>query len=393
MSSSKMYFHRAALVAAMTLLASCMNNSSPSGVQSDDTAPLLPVFTLKPATVTIYKEFPVSLEGKNNIEIRPQVDGYLDKIYVEEGAFVKAGQPLFKIDSRVYQEQMNMAESNLRFANANVEKAKIEVDRLEALVQSKVISDVQLKTARTEHAAALAAAGQAKSSIAAAKINIGFTTITAPVSGYIGRIPYKKGSLLSKTEPGPLTLLSDVSEIYAYFSLSEPDFIAFQKRYKGTTINEKIKNIPALELVIADNTIYPEKGQMSLVVGQFDKTTGAISVRALFSNADGMLRTGNTGRIRVPEILTDALTIPQVSTFEIQDKIYVYVVGKDNKVSSKPVTIGGKTETSYFITGGLIAGEKIALTGIGNLKNGDLIRPEQIAPDSLLTVISNRKDL
>ncbi|MGE6394781.1 efflux RND transporter periplasmic adaptor subunit [Chryseobacterium scophthalmum] len=370
------------LISSIILLQNC--TKAAEGTNAAPPAPELPVYTVTTSPATIYQEFPTALEGKNNVEIRSQVDGYLDKIYVEEGAYVRAGQALFKIDSRAYGEQMNMANANLQVANANIQKAKVEVDRLEPLVSAKVVSEVQLRTAKANYAAAVAAASQARASVGGAKINVGFTTITAPVNGYIGRIPYKKGSLISRTDANPLTLLSDISEIYAYFSLSELDFIGFQKKYPGATLNEKLKNMPMVDLVIADNTTYPEKGKMSIVDGQFDKTTGAISVRAVFPNANGALRTGNTGRVRMPQLFANTLVIPQESTFEIQDKTYVYIVGKDKKVTSKPITISGKTDSYYFISEGLAAGEKIVYTGIGALKDGVTIQPKNISSDSLL---------
>ncbi len=370
------------LMASIILLQNC--TKAAEGSAAAPPPPELPVYTVITAPATVYQEFPTALEGKNNVEIRSQVDGYLDKIYVEEGAYVRAGQPLFKIDSRSYGEQMNMAAANLQAANANIQKAKVEVDRLQPLVAAKVVSDVQLRTAKANYAAAVAAASQARASVGNARINVGFTTITAPVSGYIGRIPYKKGSLISRTDPNPLTLLSDISEIYAYFSLSELDFIAFQKKYPGATLNEKLKNMPMVELVIADNSIYSEKGKMSIVDGQFDKTTGAISVRAVFPNTNGALRTGNTGRVRMPQLFDKTLVIPQEATYEIQDKTYVYVVGKDKKVTGKPVKISGKTDSYYFISEGLSVGDKIVFTGIGSLKDGVVIQPKSISSDSLL---------
>lgn len=370
------------LIASIILLQNC--TKAAEGSNAAPPAPELPVYTVITSPATVYQEFPTALEGKNNVEIRSQVDGYLDKIYVEEGAYVRAGQPLFKIDSRSYGEQMNMATANLQAANANIQKAKVEVDRLEPLVAAKVVSDVQLRTAKANYSAAVAAASQARASVGSAKINVGFTTITAPVSGYVGRIPYKKGSLISRTDPSPLTLLSDISEIYAYFSLSELDFIAFQNKYPGATLNEKLKNMPMVDLVIADNSTYPEKGKMSIVDGQFDKTTGAISVRAVFPNTNGVLRTGNTGRVRMPQLFTNTLVIPQESTFEIQDKTYVYVVGKDQKVTSKPIKISGKTENYYFISEGVQPGEKIVYVGLGSLKDGASIKAKPISSDSLL---------
>ena len=369
------------IITVIILLQSCSKAAESTNQASPP--PELPVYTIISSPATTYQEFPTALEGKNNVEIRSQVDGYLDQIYVEEGAFVRAGQALFKIDSRAYSEQVNMANANLQAANANIQKAKVEVDRLQPLVAEKVVSDVQLKTAKANYAAAVAAAAQAKASVGGAKINVGFTTITAPVSGYIGRIPYKKGSLISRTDPNPLTLLSDISQIYAYFSLSELDFIAFQKKYLGATIEEKLKNMPMVELVIADNSVYNQKGKMSIVDGQFDKSTGAISVRAVFPNPNGTLRTGNTGRIRMPQLLDNVMVIPQESTFEIQDKTYVYIVGKDKKVTSKPVTISGKTESYYFISDGISAGDTIVMTGLGSLKDGASIQPKQVSSEQM----------
>ena len=254
------------LLSGIILLLNSSSKASETAGQAPP-PPQVPVYTVVSSPATTYQEFPAALEGKNNVEIRSQVDGYLDKIYVEEGSFVRAGQPLFKIDSRTYGEQVNMAQANLQAANANIQKAKVEVDRLIPLVSSKVVSDVQLKTAKANYAVAVAASEQAKASLGNARINAGFTTITAPVSGYIGRIPNKKGSLISRTDPNPLTTLSDVSEIYAYFSLSEMDFIAFKNKYTGATLEEKIKNMPMVDLVIADNSLYPEKGRMSIIAG------------------------------------------------------------------------------------------------------------------------------
>src|SRR6476620_7044740 len=206
--------------------------------------PQLPVVAVTTASATTYQEFPASLEGKVNVEIRPQVEGYLEKIYVDEGADVKAGQLLFKIDPRVYDEQLNNAKSNLLAAQANMEKAKVEVDRLTPLVENNVISDVQLKTAKANYESAKASVSQNKAMVSAAEINVGYTLIKAPVNGYIGKIPYKTGALVGKSATDPLTVLSDVSEVYAYFSLSENDYITFKNQFAGNSIEEKLQHVP-----------------------------------------------------------------------------------------------------------------------------------------------------
>jgi len=346
--------------------------------------PQLPVVDVITSPVTTYREFTAALEGKVNVEIRPQVQGYLDKIFVDEGAFVTKGQPLFKINDHVYNEQLANAKSNLLAAQANMLKAQIEVDRLTPLVDNNVVADVQLKTAKSAYDAAKASAEQAKAIVGNAEINVGYTTVTAPADGYIGRIPYKTGSLVGNGETQALTMLSDVSEMYAYFSLSEPDFIAFKNQFAGNTIEDKLRLVPPVELVLADNSVFGQKGKINIVEGQFDKTTGAISFRATFPNPGGTLRTGNTGKIRIPKLQNNALMVPQNATFEIQDKVFVFVLGDGNKVQSKPFSFTGKTTNYYMVDKGLKAGDKIVYSGLGNLKDGMVIVPQPISADSLL---------
>lgn len=368
------------LMLAVVLYSCASNQAAPP----PPPPPQLPVMEVTSAPATTYLEFPASLEGKVNVDVRPQVSGYLEKIFVDEGAFVKAGQPLFKIDPQVYAEQLNSANSNVLAAQANMERAQVEVDRLGPLVAANVVSDVQLKTAKANYEAAKAAVAQAKAAVGGARINVGYTLVNAPVSGYIGRIPYKIGALVGNNDAQPLTVLSDIREIYAYFSMSEADFIAFKNNFAGKTIEEKLKQAPPVELILADNTAFAEKGKIETIEGQFNKTTGAISFRATFPNAQGILRTGNTGKVRVTQQVPAAITIPQEATFEIQDKVFVYTVADSNKVASKPITIAGKTASVYFVSDGLKAGEKIVLSGTGSLRDGAVITPQPVSADSVL---------
>lgn len=368
-------------ISVATVLYSC-GNTTANPHMGPQQAPALPVVPVTTTTATTYREYPASLEGKVNVEIRPQVEGYLEKIFVDEGAFVKAGQPLFKVDARVYNEALNAAKSNLLAAKANVAKAQVDVDRLIPLVDNKVISEVQLKTARAAYDAAVAAEAQANAAIGNAQINIGFTVVKAAANGYIGRIPFKTGALVSKSDV--LTVLSDIREMYAYFSMSEPDFIAFKNQFPGNTIEEKVKAVPAVELALADNSIYPSKGKIGTIEGQFDRTTGAISFRATFPNPGGIIRTGNTGKVRIPQQFNDALIVPIESTFDVQDKVFVFVVGDSNKVASRPITVTGKSTNYYFVKDGVKAGDKIVFQGGGNLQDGMAIAPQPMSADSLL---------
>jgi len=373
------------IIIVMLVLHACKSSSSnDGGFQLPPQS--LPVITIVSLPATTYQEFSASLEGSKDIEIRPQVDGYLSKIYVDEGAHVKKGQPLFQINSQPYIEQLNNAKASLSAAKANLANAQINVSKLTPLVQNNVISDVQLKTAQAAYDAASANVSQAEAVVHNAEINLGYALIRAPVDGYIGRIPFKTGSLASTTTAQPLTILSEVKDIYAYYSLSENDFIQFKNQFPGKTIEEKIKQIPPVELVLADNSIYPKKGKVEIVSGQFNNSIGAITFRATFQNTDGLLRSGNTGKIRIPRSVPSALVIPQEATFELQDKVFVFALSDSNKVASKPITVTGKSGDYYLVEKGVNAGEKIVYTGLDRLRDGAVIQPQNMSMDSLLKV-------
>lgn len=384
------FFHKYAIViigvATIGTLEACNSTSGSEGMSFPP--PALPVITLAQVPTTTYQEFSATVEGSKDIEIRPQVDGILEKIYVDEGTYVKRGQPLFRINSRIYQEQVNNAKANLATAKANLATAKINVDKLAPLVQNNVISDVQLKTAQATYDANAAVVQQAQAMVQQAQINVGYTLIKAPVEGYIGRIPYKTGSLVGTTTAEALTVLSETKDVYAYFSLSENDFLRFKNQFPGNSIEQKIKNLPPVELMLPDGTVYAQKGKVQTVAGQFDNSIGAISFRASFPNAERLLRSGNTGKVRIPQLRQTTLVVPQEATFEIQDKVFVFAVGDSNKVTSKPIVIAGKTASYYFVESGVQAGEKIVFTGTGNLKDGMAIVPQPISIDSLLKVKS-----
>lgn len=336
----------------------------------------LPVLNIAYESATTETEFPVAIQGKTDVEIRSQVNGTLDKIYVDEGSYVSQGQPLFKINDNAYRQQLNNATASLNAAKATVINAQIEVDKLKPLVLNKVVSDYQLKTAKANLEIAKATVAQTQSVVANAQINLGYTIIKAPVSGYIARIPRKQGSLISTADPEALTKLSDTREVYAYFSLGENDFINFKTLYEGKTINNKLKNLPPVSLVLSDNSIYSETGKIDMVDGQFDKTTGAITLRAKFSNPNRLLRSGNTGKIKISIQHENSIVIPQAATIEIQDKLFVFLVNKKNSVARQPILISGKSGTNYLIKEGLKTGDRIVLKGFESLPDGATIIPE-----------------
>lgn len=377
-------------VMLFSILASIFMGLMLQGCNTASSAPVtemslqsLPVIRLATYPVTTYKEFTASLEGTRDIEIRPQVDGYLDKIYVDEGAAVRKGQLLFHIDPRPYQEQLNNAAANLQSAKAALENADINVEKLAPLVQNNVVSPVQLKSAKAADDAAKANVTQAQSAVASARINIGFTNLTAPADGFIGKIPLKTGSLVGRSTVDALTILSETKTIHVYFSMSETDFLQFKKQIPGNTIEEKIKRLPQVDLLLSDNTIYPEKGKVEIVQGQFDKSIGTINFRATFPNTLGLLRSGNTGKIRVPQQASTSILVPQEATFETQDKIFVFTVSDSNKVTAKAIGISGRAGNFYVVASGLNRGDKIVYSGLGRLQDGMKINPQMISMDSL----------
>jgi RND family efflux transporter MFP subunit len=373
------------LLAAVALYLTACNQAQ--GTQAAPPPQTLPVLPISSEAATTYQEFSASIEGKTNVEIRPQISGYLDKIYVEEGAYVSAGQPLFKINDRPYSAQVHNTTANVEAAKANEEKAAIDVHRLQPLVQNHVVSDVQLKSAQAAYDAAKAAVAEAEAEVSNADINLGYTLIKAPVSGYIGRIPFKVGALVGKGEAQPLTVVSDIKEVYAYFGMSESDFLKFTNEVPGKTISEKIKGLPPVELELADKSIYGSRGKIELMEGQFDRNIGAITFRAEFPNPGGLLRSGITGKVRIPQSNKGLLPVPQTSTYEIQDKIFVYVVGDSNKVVGKQLHIVDKTTDYYLVDKGVKAGDKIVFAGMDRLTDGTMISPQLLSTDSLFKVM------
>lgn len=339
----------------------------------------LPVVAVNNSSETTYLDYPAAIEGAVDLEIRPQVSGVLDRIYVNEGAAVSKGQVLFKINEQPFKEALNNAKATLMSAKAAQMNAQLEIDKLTPLVANKVVSEYQLKSAKATYQASLANVEQAKAAVSTANINLGYTVIKAPVNGYVGRLPKKQGSLVSNSDLAPLTLLSDAHEVHIYFSLSEEDFISFNTNYAGKSMTDRISHLPAVSLVLADNTVYAQQGKIDMVDGQFDKSTGSISLRATFQNAKGLLRSGNTGKIRLGLVHEDALVIPQSATVEMQDKIFVFAMADSNKVKKMPIVISGKSGSNYLVKEGLKAGDQIVLSGLDRLKEGEVINPDKKA--------------
>lgn len=349
-----------------------------SSKENEDNLLSLPVNVIDTGTAITVKDYLGTVEGKVNVEIRPQVEGILEKIFVDEGAYVEEGQVLFKINELPYREELNNAVANANVEKSKLKNAKLEVDRLKPLVENDVISEVRLKTAQSDYEVAQASLDQALAAVASARINLEFTLIKAPVSGFIGRIPKRVGNLVSKSDDQAMTALSDTEEVYAYFAMSESDYLYFTKEAakKDTTkFSSSGKIVPFVSLVLADGTLYSEKGSVDAIDGQVNTETGAISLRATFPNPDGILRSGSTGTIKMQERHPGSILVPQVATSELQDKTVVFIVRDDETVKMQAIEIGGTSGDNYIVKAGLKRGDKVVLAGLDKLSEGMSIRP------------------
>lgn len=376
------FYNQISYLVLVLLTVGTLVSCKPSANQSAPvTAPLaLPVRFVNKSGATTFVEYPASVQGAVDIDVRPQISGYIQSVLVNEGAYVAAGQTLFTINAQPFIEALNNAKAGLHAAEAAMLNTQLEIDKLTPLVENKVVSEIQLKTAKAAYKVAEANAEQARAAVEAAKINLGYTRITSTVSGYIGRIPKKQGSLVSPNDQAALTQLSDIHEVHVYFAMAENDFNTFNISYAGRTPAERIKNLPPVELVLPNNTVYAHKGKIDMIDGQFDKSTGAITFRATFPNAAGNLRSGNTGKLRLGLIHENTISVPQSATFEMQDKIFVFAVNKENIVNKTSINVIGKSGTNYLINNGLKSGDQIVLSGLDRLQEGQVIQPQK-APE------------
>lgn len=333
-------------------------------------------------------QYPAKLEGIQNVEIRPKIDGFVEKIYVDEGSQVRQGQVLFLIRNPQYEQSVLAAEAAVNSAKSQVANAQMQVSKTKPLVDKKIVSSYELQAAEISLQATKAALAESQAQLTNAKVNQSYTRLVSPVNGVVGTLPYKEGSYVSSITAQPLTTVSNISKIFAYFSINEKEQLDFFKHSIGATIQEKIKNSPLVSLVLSDGSAYPEKGKIESISGMVDPRTGSFTMRATFPNPDGLLRSGYSAVVSMPNNLDNVIIIPQSATYELQGKTFVYVVGKDNKVKSTSIMVsalpGGQT---YAVTSGLKTGDKIIVEGIGLLKDDAEVVPKETS----LNAVVNRK--
>ncbi|WP_409416832.1 efflux RND transporter periplasmic adaptor subunit [Flavobacterium sp. PS2] len=332
--------------------------------------PEVDFFQAKSMTGEVEKKYPGIIEGSVNVDIKPQVSGYLEAIYVKEGEYVNKGQSLFKIKADVFVEQVNNTRAAYKSALANLANAKLEIEKIKPLVDAKVYSDMQLKTAQANYEAAVAQAAQAKSALGSSQLNADFSLIKAPVSGYISRIPNRVGNLVTPTDAVPLTILSEINTVFVYFSLSESDYLSFSK---DSQLNQSVS------LILADDSLYEHQGKLEVASGNIDRTTGTIALKAIFPNPKKQLRSGGSARVVLNSSLSSVISVPMASVKDIQDKFFVYVLRQGNKVAMVPIEITGSAGANYFVKSGVKSGDKIALNTIDALYDNMEVVPKVAA--------------
>ena len=348
--------------------------------------PALDVVAATTKDVVGYTLFPATIQGKINNDVRAKIQGYIQEVYVHEGQVVSKGQPLFKLEANNLTETASAAKSGIAVAQANVNVAQVEVDKLIPLVQKNIISNVQLETAKANLASAKSMLAQAKANFGSANANVDYSVVRAPISGIVGQLPSKKGSLVGPTDQMALTTIADISSVYAYFSMNEKEYFQFLNEAPGTSLGEKIKNLPQVELELADGSIYSEKGKIETVSGQIDAATGTVQFRVAFTNPNKLLSNGNSGTIRLPKKYTNVLVVPEVASYEQQGKINVYKVVKDTAISTV-VDVTARVDNMIIVKQGIKEGDVIVVSGVGSLRNKMAIKPKTANFDTIVNAV------
>ena len=363
---------RNGIVIALAVLAfvSCGKKSS----QDTNTPDEYVVETVATSSSEQSTSYPATIKGKQDIEIRPKVSGFITKLCVDEGSTVKQGQPLFMIDRVQYEAQVKSAKASVEVAKASLNTMKLTVENKRELHKRQIISDFDLQTALDNLASAEAQLAQAKANLTNALEQLSYCTVVSPSNGVVGEIPYRVGSLVSSASATPLTTVSNIAEMYVYFSMTEKQLLEMTRN--SGNVKAAISQLPSVKLKLTDGTIYAYDGKVETVSGVIDQNTGSVSMRATFPNPKHELRSGGTGSILIPQTYNAAIVIPQKATYEIQDKKFVYVVGKDNRVTQREIEVASENDgKNYIVTSGLESGERIVVEGVNTLKNDMVIKP------------------
>jgi membrane fusion protein (multidrug efflux system) len=379
-----------AIISSMIITLSSCGGSANTNAGATQPPATYEVFSVTTQPATLHTSYPAVMQGEQTIDIRPKVDGYVEKIYVDEGSVVKKGQLLFKLSAPEYEQTVINSIAAINSAKADINSAEIAVNKTKPLVDKGIISEYELQTDQNTLNTKRAALAQAQTTLATAKVNLGYTYVTSPVDGVVGSIPYRLGSLITSATANPLTTVANIGKVYAYFSLNEKQLLDFSRSVKGATLDEKLKNTPDVNLALADGSAYPEKGRLETISGVLNTTTGSASFRAAFPNPMHLLRSGSSGSVDIPQALTAAILIPQKSAYELQGKYFVYVLDNNNLVKNQEIQIMELTAGQYYVvTGGVKAGDKIVYDGTISLKDSTKIAPQVMSSDKVYGDLKN----
>lgn len=356
-----------ALISAI-LLSAC----GPKGEHQAESHETIPVTVLQPTTVELPRSYVADIQAIQFVEIKPKVEGYVREVLVDEGEFVQKGQPLFRLSAENYTEAVKEAEANYKQTEAELEMANYEMERISRLVSKQIYSPIRLEQSKREREVARMKVEQARAQWQRAQMDLSYTTITSPFTGYVDRIPYKVGSLVSPESL--LTTVSDISEIFAYYKVNESEYLRIRRaQLKGDDVQQN-QNVT---LILADGTTYAHKGVIETVEGDFERGTGSIAFRVRFPNPDGLLKHGVTGKIRLMTKMENICLVPQKSTFEIQDFTYVYLVGDDGIAKVRSFTPIERYH-NYYITDELGADTRIVYEGVQLVSDGMQIETQDV---------------
>lgn len=325
-----------------------------------------PVATVGMSSADMQTTYPATIKGVQDVEIRPKVSGFLTQINAKEGQTVSAGQVLFVIDNETYQAQVRQAQAAVNTAQQQVNTAKLTYDNAKQLHANKVIGDFEMQTSQNNYESAKAGLAQAKAVLASAKEALSFCYVKSPSTGVVGTLPFKRGALVSSANA--LTTVSNISSIEAYFSVTEKESMLLSQA--------GLNSLPAVKLQLADGTIYPHEGKVTKMSGVIDAATGSVQLIASFPNPEKTLKSGGAGNIIIPRINSNAIVIPQACVSEVQNKKFVYTLGKDNKVKYTEIKVDPQNDGNhYVVTEGLHTGDRYVTNGITKLSDGMEIVP------------------
>ena len=358
----------AAVAACSVVLAACGDGQPRMQVRDYATK------VVEKESVTLPQDYSATIRGKQDIEIFPQVSGTITRVCVTEGEEVRRGQTLFVIDQVPFEAALKMADANVEAAEAAVATARLTADSKRKLFDRGVVSEFELLTAQNALATAKAQLAQMKAAQVNAANNYSYTLVKSPSDGVVGTIPFRAGALVSPQTQRPLTTVSDNSQMYVYFSMTENQLLALTRQYGS--IAETLKSMPGVQLQLSDGSTYDQTGRVESISGVIDTSTGSVSLRAAFPNPNGLLHSGGAGNIILPSIYKDCIAVPQAATFELQNKVYVYKV-VDGKASSAMIDVEKISNgREYIARAGLVPGDVIVAEGVGLLREGTPIVPK-----------------